>query len=462
MLVNWLLKSIGVGEASLYLDEAYSVYLSQQSLGAIFEAMELEANPPGHFVLLFCWIKAFGIGPAAVRSLSVLFSGLTAFLLVRIGHRNGSLAAGIIASLLFTLSPMQFDFAQEARGFAMVSFLATLSIGFYLAVLRDQRRGALIGLALTNLMLLYTHYATFLIPLMQTLLLLASWKVFVKVWRQYVLFNGIALLAFLPLLLRMSAAKLEHTSKWLLPPQGDDIWPVMEKVYGGNLVLILGVFLVVLTLILVRLKKQSLDRRTWVFLAGSIGTVLLGWLVSQKVSLFTEKYLLFTSIPFFLLMGWLIAQLKFPKALLLLFAVGSLGLTGLNNDFKKVSSEDWKAAVPFAQTLRTHPNTYTLVTPNFNFRPFIYYYDQARFRNGDRSALTQELYYVDQVIFVDEIRIKNFFEHQMPTEIVTVQLSPNGTSRTAINNANILTHYREVTHQKFKGLEVRKFELKTP
>ena len=460
-LLNAWLKSRGLGDSSLYLDEAFSVYYGQQSPDVILGLMDREPNPPGYFLTLHYWIELFGIGPEATRSLSVVFSSLTSLLLVRIGNRNGSLFFGVLSALFFTCSSIQFDYAQEIRGFAMASFFMAVSLSYFLTLMREQSPKAIVGMMVANVILLHLHFATFLVPLLQTFILLGYWKIFVKVWKHYLIVGGLALCAFLPMLLTFTADKMGRTGGWLKAPAWNEIIPMFEKLYGGSWVLLVGGILLVFAFVQhLRHKSKCGLQPLWILLVGSVGTVLAGWLVSQKVPFFVSKYLLFTSIAFFVFMAWAIHQLQLAAWIKFSIATLCVSIMLLDADFVRVSPENWKEAVATAKQLRVDDDTYIIVSPSYEFQPFTYYYDRDLFQVGDRLELVTRLKAEEQVICTGGIRLKKFFPEGLPQSLITVQLNQNRSAKTAKNLKKLAPFYQEVAKKMLKGVEVRKFERK--
>src|SRR3990170_688581 len=70
------LRLFGMGQPSLWYDEAVSVTVSQFDVPAIIESAGNDILPPVYYLLLHYWINFFGNGEVAVRSLSLVF-GLT-------------------------------------------------------------------------------------------------------------------------------------------------------------------------------------------------------------------------------------------------------------------------------------------------------------------------------------------------------------------------------------------------
>lgn len=138
-----LVFSWRVGTPSPWRDEAATMVLADRSLPEI-----LQLTRTVDFVHLVYYLLAHGVmrlfpGPTldsevtAVRLISVVAATLTAVALVRVGRQLDSLAVGVTAGVTYALAPFVTRFAQEARSYALVALVATLST---YALLRACRR----------------------------------------------------------------------------------------------------------------------------------------------------------------------------------------------------------------------------------------------------------------------------------------------------------------------------------
>ena len=161
------LRAITLGSKGLWLDEAYSVHLAGQSLGGLISQLSLESTPPLYYLGLHFWMNIFGMGEAAVRTLSLVFSLGTIAVLYALGRKFFGLAAGVAAAVLAAVAPLQVYYAQETRMYSLLALLSagllyfTVSLSSASSADAQDRPGAVkrraIGLGVTGLLLLYTH-----------------------------------------------------------------------------------------------------------------------------------------------------------------------------------------------------------------------------------------------------------------------------------------------------------------
>src|SRR5688572_14696466 len=79
--------------SDLWLDEALSVNIAALAPGSIVDALRRDGAPPLYYFLLHGWIRLFGRGDLAVRSLSALLSLPAIPLAWYAARRHGTRAA---------------------------------------------------------------------------------------------------------------------------------------------------------------------------------------------------------------------------------------------------------------------------------------------------------------------------------------------------------------------------------
>ena len=146
--------------SSLWLDEALSVNIAQLPAGDLVRWLRHDGHPPLYYLLLHVWTDVFGTGDVAVRAMSGVFGLLTLPLAWIAGRRRGGPLLGWIAVIVVALSPFAVRYADEARMYSMVMFLAFAGYLLVDDVLRRGETGLLrlAGITVVTAALLYTHY----------------------------------------------------------------------------------------------------------------------------------------------------------------------------------------------------------------------------------------------------------------------------------------------------------------
>ena len=318
LIAALLLRCLMLTKESLWLDEIASWGFASKPFS---QALRSEAtNPPLYYALLHFWMKWFGTGESAIRSLSILPGVVSVWLIFHLGRRLFSPAIACLAAAYQAISTFQIYYAQEARCFSLlVCFLLLASLCLWNALQEPGGRRLLYfaGVALFGILSLYTHFIA--------IFFLGGFGVYVLFRRPRQVIAtaasiATALLLFAPWLLQMLKAAGgggQHRRYLLLKlPQayfsflfGDTLIPLddeavrhIPQTLRANwwiLALALGSLAVFLPFL----------RRAWrrwgesvTFVATmAVVPVILAFLVSFKIMLFDERYLIGAS-PFLYLM----------------------------------------------------------------------------------------------------------------------------------------------------------------
>ena len=178
-LVGLCLRLAGLDHQSFWIDEIASLQLAQDGFVEGFQRVRSDVHPPGYFVLLHLWIARVGSSESAVRWLSVIPSVLTIAALFRLGRvlfrEETGVRIGLMAAAIAAGSLSQIYYAQEARSYAWLMLLATLSMDAVARLTTRHRAIDWIAYALTTTALLYTHYFGFFAVAAQNAFVLYRW-----------------------------------------------------------------------------------------------------------------------------------------------------------------------------------------------------------------------------------------------------------------------------------------------
>lgn len=162
--------------SALWLDEALSVNIARLPLDELLEALRQDGNPPLYYVLLHGWMRLFGEGDTAVRSLSGVLSVATLPLAWLAASRLGGRAAGIWALALVGLSPYAVRYGTEARMYALVMLLVVAGQLLIRAALAAPARLRLVAIALVSGALLLSHYWSIWLVTAVVIVLAIAWR----------------------------------------------------------------------------------------------------------------------------------------------------------------------------------------------------------------------------------------------------------------------------------------------
>ncbi|MCE7982265.1 MAG: hypothetical protein DYG89_13800 [Caldilinea sp. CFX5] len=185
-LVGFGLRFYAIGAQTVWLDEAFSIWLAQQPLVDLWAwLIKIDQHPPLYYSLLHFWVLLFGDAQGTARALSALCSGLAIPVFYAAGRYLLNQRTALLAALLLALSPFQVQYAQEVRMYALLTL--TVAVAFYLLMVvlfserARQRQWPWVGLAVAQATVMLTHNtATVFFPLALNAAIGGAW-----LWKQW-------------------------------------------------------------------------------------------------------------------------------------------------------------------------------------------------------------------------------------------------------------------------------------
>lgn len=322
---------------SIWIDESFSIHAALQSLQHVLTL--IDPTPPFHNLLLWGWIKLFGISALAVRSLSVLISMISIYVIYLLGKRY-SQRTGLFAAFLLAISPIHVWYAQEARAYALLFLLSMLSMYFYLKFLDKPDKINILGYIIISTLMMYTHLFGFLILLVQFLHF-----IFVrKHWKEWISCMIAIAFLFVPWLLKLpEIISMNFVSFTSLPERSLSIFHEVYNafLFGKTWPLIGGVIMLLYAYLFIRhifSKRRSPVMILWLFVP-----VLAVYVFSVFVTpIFLIRYVLISSIPMFLILAIELARTKRPQLLIMLIAIVLFTVPAIYVQQNMITKDPWK------------------------------------------------------------------------------------------------------------------------
>jgi 4-amino-4-deoxy-L-arabinose transferase-like glycosyltransferase len=121
------LRLYALDRQSMWADEGSSLALASRPLLQIAQDTARDVHPPLYYWLLHNWMLLFGQTPAALRGFSALCGALAAALTAALAWRWFGGGAALVAGIAAAFSPFAIHYSQEARMYALLLLLATLT-----------------------------------------------------------------------------------------------------------------------------------------------------------------------------------------------------------------------------------------------------------------------------------------------------------------------------------------------
>jgi len=385
IILNFVLKIIYLGRQDIAMDEPFTIFYSQAGFPTLFRMLKTENNPPLFFLLVHFWIRIFGISAFSVRFLPFLFSTLTAPVIYMTGKRFFSLQSGIVASLVFTFSNYQLGFSHEARVYSLFALLTCISMYFFFSLIQNpEKRSSIYFLIITNVLLIYSHFFGFFMIGVQILscLIFPDLKKAVKACLKAQIITLILYLPYFPVLFSRFHASTGGT--WVPPPLISDLYTMIWRFCNVPVVTVFFLLLLLAALMKYLVRRDPLKNISpfqKVLLVWFLVPYLAIFLFSFKLPMFLDRYLIFVSCAFYMLVGQAIVYISGSRRMLsyILSAIAAGGMLltfhpNLDNHRRP------KKVAEIIHDLKMK-GTPVLICPEWLDLGFTYYYNPGYFRD---------------------------------------------------------------------------------
>lgn len=239
------LRIAGIAEQPIWLDEAQSWRAAIRS--DWLPASLTDANPPLYYAILRVWIAAFGESAAALRALSVLEGTAFVAAVMWWGGLLFGRRAAMWTGLWAAVAPMAIYYSQEARAYAQLTLLLTLTYACIVKAVRDERDRWWWAATIAATAALYSHYtAAFALVFSAALVALGR----TPPWRKAGIAAAAVILAVAPWLVLAASARRSAVAglEWIAavwqetPPSMAIIHSLQVLPLGGHAGLVVAGF----------------------------------------------------------------------------------------------------------------------------------------------------------------------------------------------------------------------------
>ncbi len=398
------------------MDEPFTIMNSQKTFQELFQIFINENNPPLHFILAKGWIYVFGDDVIAVRMLSVTFSCASVYLFYLILKKTTQkIYWAWYGLLLYTLSNYFVKFAHDFRVYPIFQFLTLLCIYLILDFYKNPRNKKAIILALVNAIMCYSHFFGFWVVFCEALFLL--WMgFFTKPNVKYITWGILTfIILYLPYL-QLLYIRLSYSvsnKMWLSTVSG--VYPLYNMIWRFSNMPVLAVTNIVILsiglLLFYRNKKFVKNETLAIYSCFFIVPYLSMYLISFKVPMFLDRYVIFIAVAFILSLVYCIQLISKTSVKLSLFVV----LTQLT---MYSFTYAWTGPTPSGQILNiknymdstSSGKPYSIImTPSWQIDEFSYHIDRAAFRdykNVYSRLLKNNIFACDDSLLLDKERMR--------------------------------------------------------
>lgn len=388
-----ILRLISLNQ-SLWLDEAINVNVAQNLdfISLITKYSLGDFHPPLYHLILKTWIGFFGSSEIIVRIPSVMLGVGTIYTTYLIAKNLFEKKTALIAATLIATAPLHIYYSQEARMYMLAAFSASLSVYFFIKIIKFDSLFGWFGFIVSTAIMLYTDYLPYL--------LLPTYIIYLVLNRKRISKN--TLISFLPAFIIIFLATLpwfmlfpQQLKNGLLTASNSPAW---AKVVGAP-----HISSLILTFVKFTIGRISVDNNLtyWILFMpiGLFSTLLLilslfrmtfiraflwfwlllpvalAFLTAFFVPVFSYFRLIFVLPALYILWASAINTINWPRLIriLLLFAlIVNLTATVIYLKNQKFQRENWRDAAGYVISNSTQ-NSITLFDADYPAAPFDYY-----------------------------------------------------------------------------------------
>jgi Dolichyl-phosphate-mannose-protein mannosyltransferase len=166
------LRIYGLARQSAWADEITTLFIADPAnpFARFWDLVLSDAHPPLYYFFMRWWFAVFGQSDLAARTPSLIF-GILAVGAAALAFRPDRFRARLALMLLIALSPGAIEYAQEARSYSLLLFLATVVTGLCFRIVAARGEGdrvllrRIAALSAVGIITAFTHYFGFLIAL---------------------------------------------------------------------------------------------------------------------------------------------------------------------------------------------------------------------------------------------------------------------------------------------------------
>jgi mannosyltransferase len=385
----------GLADKPLWLDEV----ITQKRANLPLPELITNSLHNVHFPTYFILVRAFDapiVDEWMLRLPSVIFGTIAVLLVAFIASEARTPRAGLVAGTLMALSPVEVQFSQEARSYALLSCLVLLALWglvritkYSTAEVAESRPGAVRAG--------WIAYAVGTVAALNVLLVSAFWLLAAnlamvvivrraanrtQLIRNWLVMQAVILIVWLPGLAAILLATHEHPLRgysWIPPSTWQHVWSVVSAVYLFRIsdltsfalfpapVPGLGAAVVALALFgawWLRREPKLLAVIGFAFLIMPAGMLVM----SVFHPVWVPRYLLWSTGPLFVLAGIGAAALPRPGFALAAAAVAIGGIVNLAPYYRAETKPRWDLAAAY---LAAHARPDDSIVANDGFAKYI-------------------------------------------------------------------------------------------
>jgi len=395
LLLGSLLRLYDLGEESVWYDESFWIeQLDQPNLSfALKEAIIHNMDPPLYQTFFYFWLKIFGKSEFWTRLPSAFFGILSIYFIFVLASYIYNKKVGLVVAFILSISRINIYYSQEARVYSFFVFMVIISYYLFLLVIDNRQMKHYIFYLISLIILLNTHYYGFFVVFSQLIYLIWSYRKKLRFLKKFLLIYLASFFSFIPWLvvyLNSTPMVEELTHGRISMPKPSFFLFLLERFSPSNSELfptsllfnqsvsfsLGGAFLLLLFLFgmskIVKSKEQVL--LFWFFIP-LFGAFLFSILFFPIINFLTLRFLLFISIPFYILIAKGIFEFRNQiwKVFMIIIII-LLSINPLYSYYKEDIKTPWKEISLYIEDNSHVDDKIILNLPYYSRTVFNYYF----------------------------------------------------------------------------------------
>ncbi|GGA06122.1 glycosyltransferase family 39 protein [Dyella caseinilytica] len=394
VLLGLVVRLFRIDHQPFWLDEALTSQRVHLGVSGLVADSFTNRHMPTYFLLLQLVTQFAHSSDAWLRIPSALFGAMTAGVVFAMARRISGRTAGLAAGLLMALSPLQVQYGQEARSYTLVTLLIAIALWGLLRIAQDPSRasldlrhegserwgwatyvlgsvGALDVLGDAAPWLLASNLSLFLIwRSLRSGSMPGVQSAFRRNWLLSLILICLCCVPFYGAIFAANKGHMLQNFNWIPELSWQHLWVVAGSVYLMRMaavvkfdllhtaVPVLGAMVAMAACVGLWRERHRLEGR--VLLLSVMVLPLLVLAISLFKSMLLPRYVLWSAVPFFVLVGLGIGALPRRAVPVTITALFLMGAVNLGPVYRVETKPRWDmAAATLAANVRPGDTVFT-------------------------------------------------------------------------------------------------------
>lgn len=385
--------NLGASGTGLFeFNEVAEILVASNNIDNLATAIRaLEFAPPFYHFLLHFWMY-IGKSEFILRSFSAIVGVLSIPMIYLVGKELFNEKVGLISALILATSPIHVYYSQITRHYALLVVLSLCSVYYFIKILNNANvtKKTWFGFVSATLMIMYTHYYSFLIIIVENILVILSRRErsFYKNW----IISQIALVAlYLPWIPFMLLSIVRRTDPFVGSQSNPSIIviPMTFEYFSlgilhtfnswafDQIILILGI-LIYSSLFIVGLLELKKDKSNGIIIFSFLFIpIIISFIYGFQIKTFADRYLLHISFAFYIIIALALNKIRDNRIFaviitcILLISVGTIYQNQVY--FRSIAKNDLPAVSDYINN-NSNDNDVILVSEMLAELHIAYYY----------------------------------------------------------------------------------------